>query len=142
MYKEIKVVARGVSRSKTGRTNDADIVWEFTSIEKVLKDSLREIGQVESEGYDPMDDDDAEWEYITMLDEAVCMICEPMHGNIYTSKDVQAKFPYYIVDIEGGFLRANTHMPRDPYCRCKLKPRNLEGRAFENFVGRLERIVG
>lgn len=73
-------------------------------------------------GYDEEDYEETPhevWVYHTMLDDAVCPICRPLHGEIYyDDARVFDTFPY--AEYYEDMIIPNTHAPRDYNCRCVI----------------------
>lgn len=108
------------------------IQFVLVDVDDTLENLRYKSRHLNDSGYDPTEDDGARWRYVTAQDELVCNICRPLHGTMYRSTDIPTKFPYAI-DIEAGFIKTNTHAPRDINCRCELQLINADERMEDMF---------
>jgi hypothetical protein len=61
------------------------------------------------------EEEPAQYQFATALDEVVCENCSPLNGEVFTEDEVDEWFPDY-QEITPDVIQANIH----PNCRCEL----------------------
>lgn len=59
------------------------------------------------------------WKYHTVSDDRTCTLCMAYANMTFQGAELLTLFPYLEV-VDANTIRANTHLPRDPNCRCWL----------------------
>jgi hypothetical protein len=118
-----------ISKARSGRIQgkDPDLRIILTEVLGSLAQLKADVQKAKVKGYDPGTDFGSQWLYRTKEDEAVCNVCRPMHGRIFSGPSIQATFPFAI-SIDDELMEPNTHAPRDLKCRCKLILLNADDR--------------
>ena len=75
----------------------------------------------EHAGFEKAHDPHTWWTYeARVTSPKTCELCIALDGTNYRGDELDLAFPYHI-HLRVNAIKANTHMPRDPYCRCLLR---------------------
>jgi len=75
---------------------------------------------------------DEDWVCATARDDVVCPLCRGFDGNVYRGDYVLNVFSYGTF-ISATVIKANTHQPNDPHCRCTLEWVDAEAKIAERI---------
>ena len=67
-----------------------------------------------------------------------CQLCLGLDGTHYRGDEIELAFPYHM-HLRVNAIKTNTHMPRDPHCRCVLRWAGRTKDVLQNPYGILKR---